>query len=58
MGTLQIVVLFLFLENHCKFEDENKEEDEPKASPGFNHTRYPVDRILRSVNTRLRLNQT
>ena len=25
MGTLQI--LFLFLENHCKFEDENKEED-------------------------------
>ena len=56
MGTLQI--LFLFLENHCKFEDENEEEDEPKASPGFNHTRYPVDRILRSVNTRLRLNQT
>ena len=39
MGTLQIVVLFLFLENHCKFEDENEEEDEPKASPGFNHTR-------------------
>ena len=44
MGTLQIVVLFLFLENHCKFEDENEDEDEPKASPGFNHTRFLVAR--------------
>ena len=43
MGTLQII--FLFLENHCKFEDENKEEDEPKASSGFNHTRPHSARV-------------
>ena len=28
MGKLQIVVLFIFLENHCKFEDENENEEE------------------------------
>ena len=26
MGTLQII--FLFLENHCKFENENENEEE------------------------------
>ena len=28
MGTLQILVLFLFLENHCKFEDENEDDED------------------------------